>query len=102
MQCMPKWKLSAAYYVYQCCLSFVHVAFYEKLEVESDGTKPNHLVVAITSDKGLCGGVHSAICKAIKADVAEKSAESNIKVVAVGDKARGILARYADNIVYIS
>jgi len=63
------------------------------LEVESDESKPNHLIVAISSDKGLCGGVHSAICKAIKAEVSTKSAEANIKLVAVGDKARAILAR---------
>ncbi|KAF6020150.1 ATP5C1 [Bugula neritina] len=73
-------------------------AFYDKLEVESDESKPNHLIVAISSDKGLCGGVHSAICKAIKAEVSTKSAEANIKLVAVGDKARAILARtHKDN-----
>lgn len=68
-------------------------AFFDKLEVEPDITKPNHLIVAISSDKGLCGGVHSAICKAVKAEMALKSAEANVKLVAVGDKARGILAR---------
>ena len=74
------------------------VAFYDKLEVEADSSKPNHLVVAISSDKGLCGGVHSAICKAIKAEVAQKSADVNVKIVAVGDKARGILARLVTHI----
>lgn len=72
----------------------IFAAFYDHLEAPVDETKPNHLYVAISSDKGLCGGVHSAIGKAIKAEMAEKSADANVKMVSVGDKARGILARY--------
>ena len=68
--------------------------FYEQLEPTVDEIKPNHLIVAISSDKGLCGGVHSAIGKAIKAEMADKAADSNVKMVSVGDKARGILSRY--------
>ena len=68
--------------------------FYEQLEPTVDESKPNHLIVAISSDKGLCGGVHSAIGKAIKAEMADKAADSNVKMVSVGDKARGILSRY--------
>merc|ERR1712180_425412 len=40
-------------------------AFYEKVEVEQDKTKPNHLVVALSSDRGLCGGIHSSVAKCI-------------------------------------
>lgn len=67
--------------------------FYEQLEAPVDETKPNHLIVAVTSDKGLCGGVHSSICKHIKAEMAEKSETANVKMVAVGDKSRAILGR---------
>ena len=70
------------------------VAFYEKAEVKGDPSKPNHLIVAISSDRGLCGGIHSGIVKAIKLDLAEKKNLENVKLVAVGDKARGILQRY--------
>jgi len=76
-------------------------AFYDHLEAPVDETKPNHLYVAISSDKGLCGGVHSAIGKAIKAEMAEKSADANVKMVSVGDKARGILARvFKENFLF--
>lgn len=70
-------------------------AFYDKLEVQAEEDKPNHLIVAVSSDKGLCGGIHSNICKAVRTEMANKSAEANVKIVAIGDKARGILARYA-------
>lgn len=75
------------------CYLFLLAAFFEKIDVGTDQSKPNHLIVAISSDKGLCGGIHSSICKAIRAEMQGKGADSNVKIVAVGDKARGILAR---------
>lgn len=72
-------------------------AFYEKAEVTQDDKKPNHLIVALTSDRGLCGSVHSNIVRTIKADLPEKPQGTNIKIVAIGDKARGILSRIYKN-----
>ncbi|GAU93686.1 hypothetical protein RvY_05584 [Ramazzottius varieornatus] len=69
-------------------------AFYQKAELKSDPTKKNHLVVAISSDRGLCGGIHSGVAKAIRNDINDQGLDrDNIKIVAVGDKARGILQR---------
>jgi len=68
-------------------------AFYEKAEVTQDEKKPNHLIVALTSDRGLCGSVHSNIIRAIKADVPKKQSGTNVKFIAIGDKARAMLAR---------
>merc|ERR1712002_355744 len=42
-------------------------AFYEKAEVAPLEDKPTKLVVAVSSDRGLCGAIHSSICKHIKA-----------------------------------
>jgi len=71
-------------------------AFFEKAEVAPLEDKPTKLVVAVSSDKGLCGGVHSNICKKIKAMPAE-----NLVIVCVGDKARAQLQRTnADNILF--
>merc|ERR1711962_1632686 len=62
-------------------------AFYEKVEVEQDKTKPNHLVVALSSDRGLCGGIHSS--------------GADTKLIIIGDKAKAILARtLPDKIMY--
>mmetsp|Transcript_662 Transcript_662/g.2650 ORF Transcript_662/g.2650 Transcript_662/m.2650 type:complete len:242 (-) Transcript_662:176-901(-) len=49
-------------------------------------------VVAITSDKGLCGGVHSAIARGIRGLV-NRYADADVSVVAVGEKGRSQLRR---------
>ena len=61
-------------------------------EVKNIEGKPNRLLVALSSDRGLCGGIHSSICKNIKAKLADDSA--NTAIICVGDKARSILQRY--------
>ena len=68
-------------------------AFYQKAEVDQDEKKPNHLIVAMTSDRGLCGSAHSNIVRAIKAAVPLKPAGTSFKIIAIGDKARGMLGR---------
>jgi len=71
-------------------------AFYEKAEIAPLEDKPTKLVVAVSSDRGLCGAIHSSICKHIKAMEGEKLA-----VVCVGDKSRSQLQRtHADSILF--
>jgi len=67
-------------------------ALFEKAELESDKTQPNQLIIAISSDRGLCGGIHSGISKAIRNKTAEQTG-INTKLVICGDKARTILQR---------
>ncbi|KAI9324735.1 ATP synthase F1, gamma subunit [Obelidium mucronatum] len=63
---------------------------------EKDSAKP--LVVAVSSDRGLCGGIHSSISKAVKRYVALKPEGSEI--VAIGQKARAQIQRdYRKNII---
>ncbi len=50
-------------------------------------------MIAISSDRGLCGGIHSSISKSIKAALREKTDEGTTALVIVGDKARSILQR---------
>ena len=71
----------------------VLIALYEKGEIGSDQEKPNHLIFATSSDRGLCGGIHSGMAKAIKAIIDEKSSASIPMVVVYGDKVKGILQR---------
>lgn len=74
-------------------------ALAEKAELESDATKPNHLIIAISSDRGLCGGIHSGVAKGIKAIIGDSDA--NIKLVVCGEKAKSILVRSnASNIMF--
>merc|ERR1712156_1247083 len=37
--------------------------FYDQAEVSCEKEQPKNLYVAITSDRGLAGGVHSSICR---------------------------------------
>lgn len=55
---------------------------------------PGTLIIALTSDRGLCGGVHSGIAKRVKQTMAEQgSAASDIKIITIGDKAKSMLVR---------
>ncbi|KAJ3110474.1 atp3 gamma subunit of the F1 sector of mitochondrial F1F0 ATP synthase [Physocladia obscura] len=63
--------------------------------VEKETAKP--FVIAVSSDRGLCGGIHSSIAKAVKKYVATKP-DSEIAVI--GQKARAQIQRdYRKNIV---
>merc|ERR1711994_825024 len=75
--------------------------FYEQAQVgeEAEGAPAaaggKQLYVAMTSDRGLCGGVHSSICKTIRNELLEKSEGelANVGIICVGDKARAQLSR---------
>lgn len=69
------------------------VVFYERAEVKPDEKKPNHLIVAMTSDRGLCGSAHSTICRTIRNDLPHKAQGANVKIIAVGEKSKAILSR---------
>lgn len=75
------------------------VQFYERAEVAAPEDDPKQLFVAITSDRGLCGAVHTGVSKVIRNRLNEPGAD-NIKVICVGDKSRGILQRlYGKHII---
>lgn len=47
------------------------------------------LLVAVSSDRGLCGGIHSSIIKHINQEVSKEHCNSdNTKVVLIGEKMR--------------
>ncbi|KAL0281287.1 UNVERIFIED_CONTAM: hypothetical protein PYX00_002320 [Menopon gallinae] len=77
--------------------------FYESAEVgagASEGKDLQKLYVAITSDRGLCGAVHTSVARTIRNELIEHG--DKIKVVCVGDKSRGILQRlYGKNILFV-
>lgn len=63
-------------------------SLYEKNEFEQGSDR---LIIAISSDRGLCGGVHTNIGRNIKATQLSEKAVS--KAVIVGDKAKAILVK---------
>jgi len=64
--------------------------------------KPEHLVVMITSDRGLCGAVHSNVARQVKADMRDKPAERNIKLICVGDKSKALMQRFFPQNILLS
>jgi len=73
-------------------------AFYQQAEVNSSNESPKELYVAMTSDRGLAGAVHSSINKKIRGELHDKMAAgddlSNVKVICVGDKSRAFFQRF--------
>eukprot|EP00929_Paragymnodinium_shiwhaense_P066722 TRINITY_DN334_c0_g3_i1.p1 TRINITY_DN334_c0_g3~~TRINITY_DN334_c0_g3_i1.p1 ORF type:complete len:323 (-),score=102.15 TRINITY_DN334_c0_g3_i1:164-1132(-) len=63
---------------------------------ESKGGSLTYL--AVTSDKGLCGGVNTQVCKAIRLGTAEEEAKGNtVKVIVMGGKGvAGLKRLYGD------
>lgn len=80
-------------------------AFYENITPGEDTTpqpEKKKLLIHISSDRGLCGAIHSGVAKAIKHELAEdKEAASHSMIVCVGDKSRAILGRvFPKNILF--
>jgi len=74
-------------------------AFYKTAQIESaEKPGPKELYVAITSDRGLAGAVHSSICKNIRQTLHDKVAAGesldNVRILCVGDKSRAFMARF--------
>lgn len=78
------------------------LVFNEKADVKPEPENiKKHLIVAVTSDRGLCGAIHSSIVKAVKSLLAENKEGLDTKIVCIGDKSKGMLQRvYAKNILF--
>lgn len=76
--------------------------FNEKAEVEPEaGDVKKHLIIAVSSDRGLCGAIHTSVCKAIKKTLSEEKSGLETKIVCIGDKARTILQRtYSSSMLF--
>jgi F-type H+-transporting ATPase subunit gamma len=74
----------------------------EKFEVEPvEENMKKHLLVVCSSDRGLCGGIHSSVSKAVKLAIADEKEGRDTKIVCIGDKARSILQRvFADKMLF--
>ncbi|VDN33616.1 unnamed protein product, partial [Dibothriocephalus latus] len=71
-------------------------AFYEKaglIKKEDQAPAQGHLIIAITSDRGLCGAANNVIGKAIRELIANEPVKDSTKLVLIGDKVRLMLAR---------
>jgi len=78
-------------------------AFYDHAEIEdTKKDEAKELYVAITSDRGLAGAVHSSIGKQIRNELNEKANLDKVKILCVGDKSRAFFQRwFKDNILMV-
>lgn len=70
-----------------------NVQVFNEAEVSKDAEAGKKtLWVVVSSDRGLCGGIHSSVSKAARRNLAE-SGESDAPVVVLGDKPKQQLSR---------
>lgn len=84
-----------------CKYNIISQAFFEKsgaTETTETTGDSNKLIVAITSDRGLCGAVHTNVSKIIRNELSVEAPEAQTKVFCVGDKSRALLQRYKKNV----
>jgi len=73
---------------------------YLQRKAPSEQSDPSELLVPLTSDRGLCGGINSNIVREIKAYVKERNRQK-IKIYCIGDKgAAGITRPFPDLMKY--
>ncbi|KAG8859715.1 atp3 gamma subunit of the F1 sector of mitochondrial F1F0 ATP synthase [Tulasnella sp. 330] len=68
----------------------------EEVFKNSEAVEPeggDKLYVVISSDKGLCGGIHSSVSKATRRAVIGDGGKSNVRVMVIGDKSKAQLSR---------
>ena len=60
-----------------------------------------HLIIAVTSDRGLCGGFNSSIVRAVKHKAKElKDADTEFRIICIGKKGADVLKGvYGDSII---
>ncbi|KAK5849056.1 hypothetical protein PBY51_008730 [Eleginops maclovinus] len=80
------------------------LALYEKADIQIAEEKvQKHLIIGVSSDRGLCGAVHSNVGKAIKSQIAALTgAGKEVMVVNVGDKLRALLQRTHGQYIMLS
>lgn len=76
--------------------------FFEKTEIQNDEkAEQKKLYIAMTSDRGLCGAVHSGVARFIRNEMNKDS--SNTKIICIGDKSRAILSRlFGKEILFVA
>lgn len=66
-----------------------------------NGNNQHHLLVVISSDRGLCGGLNGSLIKSVKRTIAELRKENkNVSLFCIGKKAKELLGQYKDIMVH--
>ncbi|KAI5951081.1 ATP3 [Candida jiufengensis] len=73
---------------------------FEKEETKENAKPEKTLLIVVSSDKGLCGSIHSQLAKASRKRIAELN--GNVDIVAIGDKVRAQLHRSNPNDIVLA
>lgn len=74
--------------------------FFEKAQTKPlDNNSEKFLIVVASSDKGLCGGIHSGLSKYVRRMLSENSGAD---IVVLGDKAKAQLSRFSSKNIVLS
>lgn len=66
----------------------------ERIELDEETGAKKKLIITATSDRGLCGGIHSGVARSVRAVIADLPEGTEYKIATIGDKTRGILDRF--------
>ena len=69
-----------------CVMVSGGAAVLDKAEVVEEERSGNHLFVVMSSDRGLCGSVHSNLARTLRPILEERSNGANTYLVCIGDK----------------
>ncbi|XP_026539755.1 ATP synthase subunit gamma, mitochondrial isoform X2 [Notechis scutatus] len=70
------------------------LALYEKVDIKPPEDKKKHLLVGVSSDRGLCGAIHTSVAKEMKHQFSNLTGSGKeVMLVGIGDKLRAILQR---------
>jgi F-type H+-transporting ATPase subunit gamma len=72
---------------------------YDKTGAEGPEDVSRQLIIAISSDRGLCGGIHTGVNKAIKQYMATTPANVETKMFLVGDKCTSVIKKYSPDAI---
>ena len=78
--------------------------FYEQAEIAAPEDEPKKLMIAVTSDRGLCGACHTGVARNIRDFLlADPKEADNTKIICIGDKSKAVLQRmFSKNILLVA
>lgn len=77
--------------------------FYEETAIEAPTADTKELYIAVTSDRGLCGAVHTGVARQIRNELNAKPSIDGVGIICVGDKSRAVLQRtHAEKFVFVA
>jgi len=77
--------------------------FYDIVDIQPSKEDKKELYIAMTSDRGLCGAVHTGIARQIRNELNARENSDDTKIICIGDKSRAVLQRlFAKKFIFVA